>query len=138
VVVSFHSQRVVPRAEFVLGIAASLSEVHVQALSQSYRAAAYRVFSALLTTPAATACLGGVEPSAEAAANAGASDPSEESVRFVESVLAAIDGERDPRCLLESLGLVKRLFRHFSDTICSVEGCTDKVSKCFSVVSNQT
>lgn len=42
VIITYHSGRVVPRDDFIRGMAKSLGEVNVQSLSQSYRTGAYR------------------------------------------------------------------------------------------------
>ena len=41
----------------------------------------------------------------------------EVALDFMDAVVSAIDGERDPRCLISSLGLVKMLFSHYHHLI---------------------
>ena len=120
VIVTHHSDRVLPQEEFIRGITKSMSEVNVQSLSQSYRTVAYRVYMALLTNPAARNCLGARTKPDEGGISAVIACSEEEdriSFEFVDAVISAVDGERDPRALLVSLQLVSAVFKYHHRTV---------------------
>jgi hypothetical protein len=104
----------------------ALGEVNVQSLSQSLRAQAFRVYSALIIdSPVARSALGGLEEadsgtsssSSSAAAAAPSAEEEKATLAFLESVLDAVDGEKDPRGLSLSLPLIKALLTFFPNHI---------------------
>ena len=120
VIVTYHSDRVVPREEFIRGIFKSMSEVNVQSLSQSYRLVAYRVYLALMTNQAARECLGAnTKPERGEVSAVGATSDEEDEISLdvVNSIISAVDGERDPRSLVMSLRLIAATFKHHHRSI---------------------
>jgi len=103
----------------------ALGQVNVQSLSQSLRSQAFRVYNALLLEGSASRlALGGLqEPvmdynplraSDSSAAAAGASFEQEQVVLSVlESILDAVEGEKDPRGLVLSLKLIRAVQTYF-------------------------
>ena len=161
VIISHHSDRVIPRNPFIRGIAKAIGEVNVQSLSQSYRAAAYRVYLSLLSSDCAVQSLGGKSSSrhdttsavtsssrveaeqqrntdddianlsyAYGGSDAAAADTDLALVNvsrdLVDAIISATDGERDPRTLLLSLGLMRRMLDSFDRDI--IDLFADRVS----------
>lgn len=104
-----------------------MSEINVQSLSQSLRSQAFKVYTALLIdSKDARLAMGGAESpvlaynphvevlSASASLSGGTSMEQDRSVqRMLDSVLCAVEGEKDPRGLLLSLRLIRAIQTYY-------------------------
>ena len=93
-------------------------ELHVQAAEQGTRQAVYQLLMHLATSPVHSAAIVGAGAAGGAAGGAAAAAKGEEeeeeeeapyALDFVAGCAAAMDGEKDPRCLLTGLALARHL-----------------------------
>ena len=127
------------------------AEVHVQSLSQSIRSQSFEFFNVFLSNEIAVNAVGGkftasymspITSSCSSISNRASVAVADEKEPFalsvLEGIISSIDGEKDPRCLVASMKVLRRAISYFQLFVPLLAEKIFDISACYFPVSCKT